>query len=361
MTISIPESVLSWKGTNGIFGTHMLAFRVTPLNRNSNGTSGHTRTRKRNTTAKNNATTMAGTNELVVATEKHNGIGAPEICRTDQSLPNGVIGKKRNYSRTIDPLMEREVNGQFESDYNKEMMKRLQRKVPGGKTLPLISGGADKLVVSVSRSVLQETVESCDVVQGSRKRKALLKQRTKQTSGKNSSLSSLNKCHEDSTVTPDVKYKHSTTNTRKRNGSTLAHHEDLDTFEQPPSIKKTCLTNDRCYNNIPSSIANSPSVNDKDCYLNEMYFAELVAFDSRQECLLVNGEYELLLQRSVHEDKKKKIDEEMGDCQGLPSLDKDSLFNVDVVSDQDSSIEVSIIKDHLYGSTAQRMNTELVK
>ena len=30
-TVTIPDSILSWKDTGGVLGTHMLAFRVTPL------------------------------------------------------------------------------------------------------------------------------------------------------------------------------------------------------------------------------------------------------------------------------------------------------------------------------------------
>ncbi len=329
-TVSIPESVLSWKGSIGSFGTRMLAFQVTPLTKNDNIVLEHGRTRKRQVS--NDSTTSVNNATDNVEQQCNGVVATKETCREEHVIGNGVSGKKRNH-RTVDPLVERGINGQLDNcevPCTNDMLKRLHRKVPGGKTLPLVSKRNDNLVVSVPRSALGATTVRNETLPVSKKRKELA---TDKLRSRKLNHSLTNKGQDGSTT----KNNHFTSivNTRKRHLN--SHSEDLETGQPPPTKKPFLVTSS---NNGGSSSYMEESAlngNNEDYDSQGMYFAELVVFDSRQECLIVDGEYQLLLQHSMRQDKMKATSE----YEALSSLDKNSLFDIDAVSDMDSSDQVS--------------------
>ena len=102
------------------------------------------------------------------------------------------------------------------------------------------------------------------------------------------------------------------TNSRKRTRSNLTDPTDsVHELESSPLAKRytTHLPGDANSRGEPCSfpVTSTPPPTPPDVPLlssSDVYCAEFVVFDSRQQCQLVNGDYELLLQKCPSEEKK---------------------------------------------------------
>lgn len=273
VTITVPGSVLSWKQGSGSLGTHMLAFRVTPLNTKSSTPTKNKQSRKRTPVPifDNHVVQQLESNSI----RHKNGLVTP--CQND---PAG--GKNL-------------VNGMA---YNKVHF----RKAPGGKTLPGTQTN-ESFLVKIPRNYYSNNIK-------------LYKRRNELQL-----LVDNDNSREQCLAQDDVSLyagRHTSRSTdsgsRKRllNDTTNDNGRGVDLCAPPPSK--------RSHTEAMPTTTTTTTVTSPGC---DVFSAELVAFDSRQECLLVDGEYELLLQKCQSENKK---------CTSESSpLKNGSLFNWDSI------------------------------
>ena len=181
-------------------------------------------------------------------------------------------------------------------------MEEIKKKAPGGKTIPSLiattqeRANESNLVISISRNSLEpnEATDSSPTshtglpkTNGSncRIRRSELQLLVDTNTNSSTSSSRLPRSVENET------------HSRKR-----AHP---DTSPPLNPYKKHCTSLEN-YTPTPTTEAHSPlncSSLQKDDEESEKYYAELVAFDSRKECLLVDGEYQLHLTKLAPRNK----------------------------------------------------------
>ena len=336
----------------------MLVFRVSPFAEGINGFSEHKTKRKRNTPSRKNLTVATEK----APTEQENGtetyLADTSTGKEHSAILNGMINRpslKRKNKKNNSVVERTSLNGHIGggiqmSKYTPEMLKRLRRKVPGGKTLPTVSTASkeEKLMVSVPRNLLQKQNHNEDSatpkVRIHRKRtqlELLIEAGIKHIQGsmdheveKTNSVTMSNKTKEAVDCPPDATdhMPSSPPNSRKRqiNSSALTKGE-LKT--QPPTNKKARLVDEKL--DMENNLLPTPSLSACNGWSKlqrlGVYSAQLVAFDSRKECLLVDGEYELLMQCASSQDDGKK---DQGETTGVnvfrafSPFDKDTIFGM---------------------------------
>ena len=294
----------------------MLAIRVTPFTKQTKKLAENNKKRKRNVTFSNTVESLPfiANNKI---TGQSNGIVTSSL--EHNSLSNGVVGRpaSKKTRKVSNKPSEKVCNGDTQSNYGTELLKRLHGKAPGGKKFPTLNNQADdQLVVSVSRNLVASTK--------SRKRKTRfesLNDSHYHDSQTDSDTASTNGSNDNSS---DSNHLHS----RKRtiNNCSLSNEADLNSPDQPVT-KKSCLSSEEPIDHTSPSHQSIPPTF-KPQQQPKIYTAELVAFDSRQECLIVNGEYELLLQCCSPIDTKQSK-HTAGDIYVLPSLNQDTILSMD--------------------------------
>ena len=259
ITITVPGNVLSWKQGSGSLGTHMLAFRVTPLHVRSPTPTKNKQSRKRTPVP------ILNNHEIVQQLEsssiRHKN-GLVTQCQNDitdngagKNLANGVA-------------------------YNKVHL----RKAPGGKTFPTLQSN-ESFLVKIPRNYYSNNIK----LYKRRNELQLLVDNDK----------SKDQCH----ITDELSLQagrqarsaeiNGSSRKRLLNDNTSSNSCGVDLCAPPPSKRPHT---EATPTPTTSTIATSTDY--------DVFSAELVAFDSRQECLLVDGEYELLLQKCQTESKK---------------------------------------------------------
>lgn len=286
--------MLSWRKTNGTLGTHMLAFKVVPVPNESLTAPEQKAKRKRLNLSSRRKTPP-------VRSVHQNGITNNHLS----SLPNGVIDKStvttRKKNKAADAVTCTSNNQKLPENCDNEQSNNctpdtimsVRKKAPGGKTLPSIS---EKLNISIPRKSLlklsnrkrskRNTLESLSNSVSDKQQQHLLPETS----------SDEEDVHKVSSIKTDLTLMK---NSRKRN---LDHENDNITANDEilPQAKKPCGVNSisshtEASNPTSDTTTSNPLGNSANTE-SEVYCAELVAFDSRQECLLVDGDYELIMQ-----------------------------------------------------------------
>lgn len=365
-SLSIPGSVLSWKGTNGVLGTHMLAFRVTPCVAEME-VENSIPERKR-ISRKRKANFDVGTkhvNNLLIPPNLQNGpLTDKSMVNGDithsSTAPNGLINKVepiKAVSKTDFLAESNELcNGHWEGNdiqlSSISSISRLQRKAPGGKKLPTIGEQMNELVVSYSRSLLAQDVgqktktkkrnEVQLLIDGDKSKTGWIPpdKVTTLTSDEMSLTSRSIRSTDDAVIgpIPRKRIQNDLSTDISQNGYS-PDTTSTDTTCYPPPHKKPCIAFDAepSMNHVKSassSCSSSPSSNAPEHQDMSVYCAELVAFDSRQECLLLDGKYEILMQK-CSQDSKKDAETCKRYSESLSSLEWDSMFSKHTVSEND--------------------------
>ena len=337
-SITIPGSMLSWKGTNGLLGTHMLAFRVSPVNECTKEDSNSIASSRKRKTDAEETVVKSTTSNLLVPPEKHSRVEGPVM--NGGSNPNGIVGRpnfKKKPKKNVSSMDQGNIvcNGQADEAsiggrYTAEMLNRLHRKVPGGKKLPTVSERTDKMIVSLSRKLLTKEFGLKQRAFKKRNELQLLldgdKPKTQWISDNDIPVLLSDGIVSKHGKSASPSKGNVSANPRKRNLD-ISHPEDTlsEGLDQPPakkpynSVSPPCPASNGCSSVPPSAAPREPS----DQSEVGVYCAELVAFDSRQECLLVDGEYEILMQRCSRSGQKDGKD---GLQHQSSSIEKDSLF-----------------------------------
>ena len=278
ITITVPGSMLSWKQGSGSLGTHMLAFRVTPLHVKSPTPTKNKQSRKRTP---------------VPILDNHDIMQQLETSSIRHK--NGLVTTQCQNDTTDDGAGNNLANGVA---YNKVHL----RKAPGGKTFPRLQSN-ESFLVKIPRNYYSNNIKLYKrrnelqlLVDNDKSREQCLTQdELSLYAGRQARSAEVN-------------------GSRKRllNDTTDSNSCGVDLCAPPPSKRShTEATPTPTTSTLATSIG------------YDVFSAELVAFDSRQECLLVDGEYELLLQKCHTESKK---------CTNESSpLKNGSLFNWDSI------------------------------
>ncbi len=291
----------------------MLAIRVTPFVKQTQKLQENNKKRKRNVTFSNTVESLPFIANDKITDGQSNGILTSSVERN--AMCNGVVGRpvSKKIQKVANKSSGKVCNGDTQTNYDPELLKRLHGKAPGGKKFPTLNKQADdQLVVSVSRNLVASTK--------SRKRKTRFEvlNDSRNDSQADSDTASTNGSNDSSSD-----FHHLNSRKRTINNSSLSNEADTNSSDQPVT-KKSCLLSEEPIDHTSSPIP--PTF--KPQQQHKIYTAELVAFDSRQECLIVDGEYELLLQCCSPIDTKNSKPT-VGDIYVLPSLNQDTILSMD--------------------------------
>lgn len=222
----------------------------------------------------------------------------PDVLHT---TPNHV-------SSSVNGYLPDEGSEQLETDQlvGSKETRHLNKKAPGGKTLPSLAQESDgnNLVVSITCSPSDvpdnPSTPSSNNGRNGRTRQTEVQHlvdtdKPKEHPINNSVINSSLHLTRSAQLLPESK-----SYPQKRLNS------DLSPSSLPPS-KRHCGSSDLSPlspSQIHSSLQQQQQKQEEE--EEDKYYAELVAFDSRQECLLVDGEYELHLTKLA---SKKKVPE----------------------------------------------------
>ncbi|XP_019853749.1 PREDICTED: polycomb protein suz12-B-like isoform X3 [Amphimedon queenslandica] len=270
-SITVPGSVLSWREIDhGPVGTHVLAFRIVPLTNDDN---------------------------LVSSLDKKKSRKRP----LNTGLSSG-IDSHDSVTPSINGCIHIEENEQQSVPREEIKDKILNKKVPGGTTLPSLTATTrdSNLVISISRNPNEATDSSPTAPPKTNGSSCRIRRNELQLLVDNST----NSLTSSSCLPSSLQPVENETCSRKR-----PHSE---TSPSPLNPSKKHCTSSSIDNDIPSPAGDLPPLSSSSSILKEeeedKYYAELVAFDSRKECLLYDGEYQLHLTKLT---PKRKLPTEL--------------------------------------------------
>jgi polycomb protein SUZ12 len=281
-SITIPSSVLSWKGVQGPLCTHTLAFRITkvandlallhfqPANGNKNN-------RKRK-----------GDAALTPSERKRNGLTSHAAIRRED-----VTKEKEDHITQ---------NGMHSCNHAQLARNSL---LPHGKI-----SEETKIITAPTKGIKRRRTRVDDGFKRSQTIPETDKQQTTEDY-----------------LPSEKQVIHNSTDSEKNHRKRARG-----------DINEAVESGDEHFAKYPHL---SPSLNNFD---NKMYYAELVAFDSRQECLLLDGDYNIILRECTsNKDKAKNAaDFDWNNVFGKCSLD-DIMPPAEYQADENVSLKFSVL------------------
>lgn len=236
-------------------------------------------------------------------------------------------------------------NGQWhERDSNVSYVStssRLHKKAPGGKTLPTLGTSYNELLISIPRESLDSfSNNSSDHAKNKRLRRTELQLLIDGDKPKHQH----NHLETTPPILPETRSAHSISmhksyDSRKRilsDSSLLQPKKETDRQVSEMMTRDPCFPPPHKRSHIVTSEPTAFSVSSTKTSLMssflhsssplpqnvQIYYAELVAFDSREECLLLDGEYDLNMKKCSRDESSSEYS-----VNGLKKLKWDSLLS----------------------------------